>query len=372
MSRFNFINPIYYGLPESIKKMSSQTTVNSQKSEQLTSLVIIGGRDCKPGALLSHQNPDLSVKGGGVIEKSLVVSGNVISDSFIIGNVVSELLLVANIQEKYLEEGIDIIGDIRMNCGNIFDMKILGVDTLIASCGNGGPSGNTISVGNDMVVFGNVEVGQNLIVSESVIIEQELHVVGNVYFAGNVTLGLIDATSLCVPTLTCVQSITGPSAIFIEPLGNITNVVGHLNADSLSLVGSLDMENNVIGNVSTIYVDTIFGPVSVDGDLEVDNGKMTFVGGITIGDISTSTWNSTATAIGKGASVSNVTSGLAIGGGAVADTWVLNTSGPFAVSTDSSALAIGDISATYTAAPTHYMRIRFNGQNFTMPLYADQ
>jgi hypothetical protein len=240
--------------------MSHQASAGFHKSEQLTTLTLIGGRDCIPGALLSQQSPDLWVHGGAIIEKNLCVAGNIGVDGYIIGNICADRALIGTLEEKHINEGINVIGDMNFNCGNVTNIGYLSVQTIAAAndCG----AGNTLHLGSDVTVFGDLEVGANLIVNQSTILEGELHVVGKSYFNGNITAGHIDATSVCTPVLECVETITGPGDITINPVGNVIIVsdvvVGNLTASSVctpvlecveTITGPGDITINPVGNV---------------------------------------------------------------------------------------------------------------------------
>ena len=243
--------------------MSHPASAGFHKSETLTTLTLIGGRDCIPGALLSQQSPDLWVHGGAIIEKNLCVGGNIGTDGYIIGNICADRALISTLEEKHINEGINVIGDMNFNCGNVTNIGLLTVQTIAAA--NGCGAGNTLHLGSDVTVFGDLEVGANLIVNQTTILEGELHVVGNSFFNGPITANHIDATSVCTPLLECVETITGPDQITINPEGNVTNIIGKLNVDEMCvyqdtmLFGNLQVDRDVvIGGNLTVQTDAYF------------------------------------------------------------------------------------------------------------------
>lgn len=243
--------------------MSHQASAGFHKSEQFTTLTLIGGRDCIPGALLSQQSPDLWVHGGAIIEKNLCVGGNIGTDGYIIGNICADRALIGTLEEKHINEGINVVGDMNFNCGNVTNIGLLTVQTIAAA--NGCGAGNTLHLGSDVTIFGDLEVGANLIVNQTTILEGDLNVVGNSYFNGNITANHIDATSVCTPILECVETITGPDQITINPEGNVTNIIGKLNVDEMCvyqdtmLFGNLHIDRDVvIGGNLTVQTDAYF------------------------------------------------------------------------------------------------------------------
>jgi|JI10StandDraft_1071094.scaffolds.fasta_scaffold79593_4 hypothetical protein len=136
-------------------------SVTQNRSESLTSLVLIGGRECIPGKPRSWQNPDLWVKGGAIIDKGLCVGGNIGTDGFLSGNLISDVILVSTIEERFLGEGIDVFGDVRFH-GNIIGGNIsggggvAGVSSWSAGTTGFAPSGPTTGV---VTLSGTLNVG---------------------------------------------------------------------------------------------------------------------------------------------------------------------------------------------------------------------
>ena len=136
------------------------------------------------------------------------------------------------------------------------------------------------------------------------------------------------------------------------------------NGDKSILIG--DYLPNNTGCNGCIIIGHDVGPTFTDAENCVGIGNLNNVGGAPGAD--------RGTAIGYNA-ITQVTEGLALGGGALAQAWVLNTSGPFAIGGTAGAnTGIPDLTGggPPSGGLLDRLRIRLNGANYCIGLYADE
>lgn len=193
---------------------------DSHNDKTLTSLVLIGTRDCRPDLPLRAQGPDLWVKGGSIIEKTLCVLGNVVVDGLIIGNLCGDVY-TENIIAKELQDGINVVGNLIID--------------------------------EDFFLFGSIrtnciadESGENLqpinIKADLDLTKHDVNNVGNLMVCHDVVVG----NSVCVPLLTCVDKINGTGNL------SICN-----NGEAIDIQEDLDLNKHDVGNVGNLMVEHV-------------------------------------------------------------------------------------------------------------------
>ena len=194
--------------------MSFQKATHNDQT--LTSLVITGGKDCIPNRLLRAQGPDMWVKGGAIIEKTLCVLGNLYVDGFIIGNICGDVY-TEHIISKNLHKPIEVIGNllidpdfhligaIQTNCisditgNNVEAINIkTDLDLHFNDIGNVGNLGvdtvstkdlfvsNTATI-QELYVSGGATIHEDLLVEGTLCVAQESFFKGDAFFSGNIT-----------------------------------------------------------------------------------------------------------------------------------------------------------------------------------------
>lgn len=118
-----------------------RTTINS------SSIVVNGGRDFTPGALLSNQNVDLWVKGGTIVEKEMCVYGNINASSIV--SLGGELIINGNtnLADVFIDE-LTVTGTCDLADVFIDDLHITG--NLVVE-GDSSMDGTLNVVGNTVV-----------------------------------------------------------------------------------------------------------------------------------------------------------------------------------------------------------------------------
>jgi len=295
--------------------MSNQkATGGFHRDEQFSSLVIMSGRDCLPGRFLSQQSPDLWVKGGTLIEKTLCVGGNIGVEGYLIGNVCSELALVSQIQEKFFGEGIIVSGNVMMQPDDYFSVSSIAGLPSKPLCLSADPDQSvTICGGNCLDLAG--------------------HDICN---AGNIDANSLDLSEL---NLQC-GNITNVDTITISRLegSNCNGTEVSIVSDAYFLQeaqvrGNLFVDNNQIlyGDFCAFGESILKGNATIDLELAVDgsttlghtlrmsnisgNGKILFDDAVVIGDEFSNSNTSSGIIIGKNTIVSG-TNSVAIGQGA--------------------------------------------------------
>ena len=191
---------------------------DSHNDHTLTSLVIISGRDCKPELPLRAQHPDLWVKGGAIIEKTLCVLGNISVDGLILGNLCGDVY-TDRIVAKELQDPIDVIGELVIDPD--FDL----VATIRTNC---------IS---DFTGAG----------VEPIKIKSDLDLCGN--DIGNV--GNISAVTVIAPFIECVEKISGKGDLTICNDGDlILQPTGDVILSNLAM--DFDLTKSILSNVRAV------------------------------------------------------------------------------------------------------------------------
>lgn len=312
---------------------SYKATFSSHKDEQLSSLVIITGRDCAPGRFLSQQSPDLWVKGGSLIEKTLCVGGNIGVEGFLIGNVCSELVLTSQIQEKFFGEGIISSGNIMMqNDDHLYVNNIQarpGSDLClsaepgqsVAICG-----GDCLDLnGGDLCNVGNINAaGLNL-------------QCGNIDNVNTLTISRLEGSN-CNGTEVSIVS----DAYFLQEAqveGNLLVFQNEILSGDLCTFGETMLKGNATINRELL----VSGDSNFEENIFLGN-KVIFGDAIVIGDLnSTATGNTQAIVVGKQASAGD--DSIVVGHNAIASGTASVSVGFAANSTSDHSIAIG-INAT--------------------------
>lgn len=331
--------------------MSNQkATGGFHRDEQFSSLVIMSGRDCAPGRFLSQQSPDLWVKGGSLIEKTLCVGGNIGVEGFLIGNVCSELVLVSQIQEKFFGEGIIVSGNLMMQPDDYMYVSSIrshpGKDLCLSAAPNQSVTicgGNCLDLNShDICNAGNID-------ATSLDIEELNLQCGNITNVNTITISRLEGSN-CNGTEVSIVSdayllqeaqvggnlFVDNNSIFYGDICNFGETIlkGNVTMDAeLSVGGNLfaDINGTFSGDLCVLGDSSLKGNASVDLELLVDgstilghtlqmsnvtgNGKILFDDSIVIGNISSSASASNSIVIGKDATVS-VENGIGIGQGA--------------------------------------------------------
>ena len=120
--------------------MSQRASKDSHNDKTFSSMTLIGGREAKPGVPLRFQSPDLWVKGGSIIEKTLCVLGNICVDGLSLGNICGDVYTdkiiakelqhpISFVGDLVIDPDFSLVGDIHSNCissvtGNAEPIKI--------------------------------------------------------------------------------------------------------------------------------------------------------------------------------------------------------------------------------------------------------
>jgi hypothetical protein len=240
--------------------------VAQQVSKQHTSLVLTGGRDCKGDALISWQSPDLWVHGGAIISKNLCVGGNVGTDQYLIGNVVADRLLVSIIEEKYIENGIDVFGDVRFH-GNIIGGNIQGGSGVSSfSAGATGFTPNTPTTGS--IVLGGVLNAQHGGTG------QTNYVVGDLLYANSTsTLGRLADVAVGNALLSGgvgLPPVYGKISLLNAITGILPVANGGTNSGTALTNGKIMISQGGQIIEGTSATDPVFDSVTVQGNLLVE------------------------------------------------------------------------------------------------------
>lgn len=252
--------------------MSTGSASYRSGDEKFTSVVLIGGRDCRPNAPLSTQNPDLWVQGGSIIEKTLCVLGNISSPGVITSSAFCGDILTNEIISKDLNTPIDIIGDV--NFDENFTVTVPGdlVVNNFTVTGNvtGNISGGTGNISGDFSVSGKTTTGELCVTGDAEVAGEltvnDLVVLGNVSgnimtdsgnIAGDFTVaGKTTLNELCV---------TGDAVI-----------QGNLLASMINIIGNCILAQDGVTQVCvTNGIVDIVGETTIDGNLTLSGGKIT-------------------------------------------------------------------------------------------------
>jgi hypothetical protein len=146
-----------------------KATQDFSVNKEFSSLWLLGGRDCKPGTLLKQQSPDLWVKGGSIVEKTLCVLGNLTVDGLMTGNVCGQLF-TDQIVAKVLQDGIDVFGDLIIDPD--FDL----VSTIRTNC-----ISDFAGTGMEPIMFkSDIDLRCNNVGNVSSMVCKDLSVTGNI------------------------------------------------------------------------------------------------------------------------------------------------------------------------------------------------
>lgn len=273
----------------------SQSSASLHIDKRVTSLEITGTKDC------TNPTPALFVYGGARFAKTVCMDSNLMikEDLSIQGN----LLVQGNtFLNQVFAEGVTA----ERVTGNTGEFATLLIDTLSVE---GKLIANTLCVLEDTHLFGNLQtdghslmntITANCIQTYTANIYGPAYFFDNVYIDGNIFMpgsgGMIHEIGNCILA-------ADHNARVCALNGNIVEI----NAATTHINGNLDMECGVIANVMDLYVHALHGksPIEVHDNFDildtVGGGKITYVGGIEIGDLTTTALASSAVALGKGA-----------------------------------------------------------------------
>jgi len=311
----------------------SQATKELHKYERVTTLRTIGGFDVD-----DTQYPDLYIRGGAIIKKSLWIYGDILagniesmgnttvggelavagnsqfdgnvnvdgvltaSDLIVSGKLTTEDLCVNNASTFDGESTFN--GNVIFN-GNVVGISISGditVDDI--SILNDASIGNDMSVGNELTVSGlsqfdgNVNVdskltADDLCIEGSSIIEGESTFNGNVIFNGNV-VGISISGDITVDDISILNDVSVGNDINIDGESTFNgNVIFNGNVVGISISGDITVDDISILNDASIGNDiTISGTGQFDSNVNVDgqitttellvNGNTTIDGKLTV------------------------------------------------------------------------------------------
>lgn len=320
---------------------------DSHNDQTLTSLVLIAGRDCRPDLPLRAQGPDLWVRGGAIVEKTMCVLGNLSVDGMMSGNLCGDLF-TDRIVAKELQDGITVIGDLFVDPD-----FVLQVDEVKANCLTGvegapitfksglelskqnlGNVGN-ISVCGTASFDGNVNINGGISTGpleciESISSKTDLLICadGDIEIkpaGGNLILhntGIaFDIYQNILANIMCVQAGPGVALeLKTDPgfkveisggdgldmmgrdicnVGSITSSTGNVvipPSQTLD-VTTIDAQCGIVANVGVLVVSNIFGksPITINDDLEL-KGTSNINNAATVGaaDVNTGTLNGAA------------------------------------------------------------------------------
>lgn len=231
-------------------------TTNKNINGRLTSLCLIGGVDCTNG-----RTPDLKIKGGTMIKKTLCVFGNIYckQSAYIKGNLNANIL---------------VINDDGFICGNLF------VDTIKPK------NGSTIDLIGNVNVLGNITAYNTLggwIGTATSNLDMQCYNIGNVMSIKVNDIFSKNGSSVNLHGNTFVDSLfVNDNSIIngnLEINGCITNdtcVVGNL-----SVSGNLIGGGNLLRGFGSLYRVPIFYPTGSS----LSDSNITQANGDTAGNI---------------------------------------------------------------------------------------
>lgn len=293
--------------------------------ERKTTLHLIGGRDCVPGAPLTAYTPDLWIRGGSAIEKSLCVLGNIYTEGTFVGNLCSQIALTETLSEKFLGEGISVLGNLIMDgnstlfAGAIVADKLTvneitsDGDLIIDPKGNlyltpGGNvdlnGGNILNVslitgsGNGLVLDPGAN---NYVTIEGMGLDLNGGDICNVDLLKTMTMEASNVTifdTLSVPNIENVQTIFGNGDVLVCTNGDIEikPMGGNLILHNTAI--AFDISQNILSNIMCI----IAGPgndlcletdnahkvhISAGGGLDMEGRPICNAGNLTVGTVLT-------------------------------------------------------------------------------------
>lgn len=254
------------------------------RDKQLTSMLLIGGFDADPDNI--RKGVDLRVKGGSLIEKSLVVLGNI----YVAGILESELcgdLLTDKIQEKELTQGIDVCGNLVIDSesvliGNVcipnsgslqtpkIEEKVAGAGVCFAS---------NITADGDLTICNTGDLYLNptgFVIISNVAQELDLskQIIANVLrmeAADGCPLGLEAPAGFKI-------EVTGGDGIDLmgRDLCNVGTITSNSGGD-IEITSNIDLNCGTLGNISTI---TSCNNPSGGIDVDIETGfKLNLTGG---------------------------------------------------------------------------------------------
>lgn len=231
--------------------MSSTNSFHIDKT--FTSVTLIGGKGC------NEQKPDLVVFGGARFHKCVELSDTAIGGNLVVDGslTVFETAAFGNIEADNLL--------INTLTANTITTHTTTTDTLF--------------VNDDSVFCGNVLIKGSLTV-----------LTGNATVVGNCIIANDQLAHVCALN------------------GDMIELVGDSNfyGDTM-MYGNLDLDCGILSNVMDLYVHGLHGksPIDVYDNLNIldtmDGGRITFVGGVQIGDLTTTAADASSLAIGPGA-----------------------------------------------------------------------
>lgn len=234
-----------------------------------TTMTLIAGRDVDTIRTGSNP-PDLWIAGGELIEKSLLVKGNIIVHGTLRGNVSSEIINVDILGEKTSTVGIDVVSDMHFLPGTILSVEtiqpppdldltlnaganhrvLINGDGLDMQCSNLYNVGNIINVGGGC---SNINVAGNIVMQSANEITTPKLLSANIVTTDLNVLNLHGLPTIHIQSNTIVEGIhfdiTGGGDIRIEDGAQLLNSG---NVVIRSPTGRLILENGevYIGSVS--------------------------------------------------------------------------------------------------------------------------
>lgn len=289
--------------------------------ERKTTLHLIGGRDCVPGAPMGTYTPDLWVRGGTAVEKSLCVLGNINTEGMLIGNVCSDIAMVETLSEKFMGEGVTVMGNLIFDSSSTLVAQSITTNNITA---NGdvtiNPSGDLIlkpegnidlcagDLSNVTTIFGG---GNGLVLDPGAdnfvtVVGQGINLSGgdicdvDVLKANTLAVAGVTANVFNTTTINGVETIFGSGDLLFCTNGDIEikPMNGNLILHNTTL--AFDLNESILSNVSCVQAgpgndlelktdDAHKVVISAGGGLDMMGRPICNAGNVTISDIQTDT-----------------------------------------------------------------------------------